>query len=105
VFGVGACGTVAGLNFARLGRRQYLIPSVVVGAVLFVALAGLTMFLIPDEAARPVGLLANLAVGFGFMLAQKPFFEAWQACSRRPNTTVVFNILGAVRTGTSARPT
>ncbi len=84
VFGAGACGAVAGLNFARLGKRRYLIPSVVVGAVLFVVVAGLTIFLVPDEAVRPVGLLANLAIGFGFMLVQKPFFEDWEAVNWSP---------------------
>jgi hypothetical protein len=84
VFGAGACGAVAGLNFARLGKRQYLIPSVVVGAVLFVVVAWLALFLVPDEAVRPVGLLANLAIGFGFMLVQKPFFEAWKAVNWSP---------------------
>src|SRR5262249_36514651 len=41
VFGPAACGAVAGLNFARLGKRQYLIPSIVVGAVLFLVVAWL----------------------------------------------------------------
>ena len=84
VFGAGACGAVAGLNFARLGKRWYLIPSIIVGAVLFVVVAWLVLFLVPDEAARPVGLLANLAIGFGFMLAQKPFFEDWKAVNWSP---------------------
>jgi hypothetical protein len=89
VFGIGACGAVAGLNFARLGKRQYLIPSVVVGAVLFVVAAALTTFLVPGEAARPVDLLAvdllaQLAVGFWFLLVQKPFFEVWKAVNWSP---------------------
>src|SRR5262249_45449560 len=84
VFGVGACGAVAGLNYARLGMRQWRIPCVVLGAVLFVVGAGLTTFLVPNEAARLVGLVANLTVGVGFMLAQKPFFEAWKAANWSP---------------------
>ena len=83
VLGAGACGAVAGFNFVRLGKRQYLIPSVV-GAVLFVVVAGLAMFLVPDELARPVGFLANLAVGLEFMLVQKPFFDGWKAGNWRP---------------------
>jgi hypothetical protein len=83
-FGTGACGAVAGLNFARLGNRQYLTPSVIVGAVLFVVVAGLALFLVPDGAGRLVGLLANLTVGFGFMLVQKPFFDVWKAVNWSP---------------------
>ena len=84
VFGPGACGAVAGWNFARLGKRQYLIPSVVVGAVLFVVVAWIALFLVPDDTARPVALLAHLAIGFGFMLAQDPFFEDWKAANWSP---------------------
>ena len=84
VLGAGACGAVAGFNFVRLGKRQYLLPSVAVGAVLFVVVAGLAMFLVPGELARPVGFLANLAVGLEFMLVQKPFFDGWKAGNWRP---------------------
>jgi hypothetical protein len=84
VLGAGACGAVAGFNFVRLGKRQYLAPSVLIGAALFVAVAGLAIFLVPDEFGRPVGPLANLAVGLGFMLAQKPFFDGWKAGNWRP---------------------
>ena len=42
------------------------------------------MFLVPDELARPVGFLANLAIGLGFMLVQKPFFDGWKAGNWRP---------------------
>jgi hypothetical protein len=84
LFGVGACGLVAGLNFVRLGKRQYLIPSVVTGLVLFVAVVGLVMFVVPDGAARLVGLLANSVAGFGFLLVQKPFFEGWKTANWRP---------------------
>ena len=79
LFGAGACGAVAGLNFVRLGKRRYLIPCVVAGSALFAAVAGLAMFLVRGEAARLVGLLANFVVGLGFLLVQKPFFEAWKA--------------------------
>jgi len=84
VFGPGACGAVAGWNFARLGKRQYLIPSVVVGAVLFVVVAWIALFLVPDDTARPVALLANLAIGFVFMLAQEPFFQDWKEANWSP---------------------
>src|SRR5262245_51156546 len=49
-FGAGACGAAAGLNFVRLGERQYLIPSVVAGSVLFFVVAALALFVVPDEA-------------------------------------------------------
>ena len=42
------------------------------------------MFLVPGELARPVGFLANLAVGLEFMLVQKPFFDGWKAGNWRP---------------------
>ena len=61
-----------------------MIPSVIVGMVLFVAVAGLATFLVPDDLARPAGLLANLAIGLAFMLVQKPFFEGWKAANWRP---------------------
>src|SRR5262249_21918260 len=66
VFGPGACGAVAGFNFARLGKRQYLIPCVVAGSVLFVVGAALLIWVVPDEAGRLAGLLANLAIGVAF---------------------------------------
>ena len=84
LLGVGVCGLVAGLNFIRLGKRQYLIPSIVVGSVLFIAIAAVVLFLVPDEAARIVGLLASSAAGFGFMLVQKPYFEAWKVVNWTP---------------------
>src|SRR5262249_44851320 len=60
------------------------IPSVLAGAALFAAVAGLAMFLVPDEAARPAGFLANLVIGLGFALAQKPYFEGWKTAHWRP---------------------
>jgi hypothetical protein len=84
LFGAGACGAAAGLNFVRLGKRQYLVPSVLAGLVVFVAAAALAMFLVPDEAVRLAGLLVNSAAGFGFALVQKPFFEGWRAANWRP---------------------
>jgi hypothetical protein len=85
LFGVGAGGAVAGFNFARLGKWQYRAPCVLAGAVAFVLAAGAVIFLVPGEAVRLVGLLANLAGGVGFMLVQKPFFDAWKAGNWRPN--------------------
>src|SRR5262245_16142613 len=41
VFAVGACGLAAGSKFVRLAKRHSLIPAVIVGLVLFVAVAGL----------------------------------------------------------------
>jgi WD40 repeat protein len=84
LFGAGAGALAAGLNFVRLGKRQYLIPSVVVGSVLFVAVAAAVLFLVPDESARLVGLVANSAIGFGFVLVQKPYFDGWKAGNWRP---------------------
>jgi hypothetical protein len=85
LFGAVVGGAVAGFNFARLGKRQYLIPSVVAGPVLLVVAAALLVFLVPDEGAGPSGLLANLGIGVGFLLVQKPFFDAWKAENWRPS--------------------
>jgi hypothetical protein len=85
VFGAGAGGAVSGFNFARLGKRQYLIPFIVAGWVLLVVAAALVMFVVPHDAARSVGLLANVAAGLGFMLAQQPFFDIWKAVNWSPH--------------------
>jgi hypothetical protein len=82
LFGVGACGTVAGLNFARLGKRHFLLPALLLGWVLFLAEAWVVLLVFRTEWARLAALLANVGVGLGFMLAQDPLFEAWKAsCS------------------------
>src|SRR5262245_48094907 len=68
LFGPLAGGMVGGINFARLGKPGRLVPCVLAGAVLFLALAGLVVFVVPEEPeglARMVGLLANLGVGLG----------------------------------------
>jgi len=88
VFGAGAGGAVAGLNFARLGKRQYLIPSFVAGWAVFGVAAALVTFVVLDETARPVGLLASLAAGLALMLAQQPFFDIWKAVNWSPNPNV-----------------
>jgi hypothetical protein len=67
------------LNFARLGKRHYLLPSMLIGSVLFLVGAWVVLFVVPDEAARLVAPLINVGVGLGFILAQKPFFDAWKA--------------------------
>jgi len=86
VFGAAACGAVAGFNLARLGKRQYLIPSVIAGAALFIALAGLAVFVLPDHLSAAACLLANFAVGLGFLLVQKPYFDGWKAANWRPRS-------------------
>jgi hypothetical protein len=78
LFGAGACGTVAGINFARLGKRHYLLPAMLLGWVLFLAEAWAVLFVVPHAWARLAALLANAWLGVGFMLAQQPFFEAWK---------------------------
>jgi hypothetical protein len=90
VFGAGTGGAVAGLNFARLGKRQYLIPSFVAGWAVFGLAAALVTFVVLDDAARPVGLLASLAAGLALMLAQQPFFEIWKAVNWSPNPNVYY---------------
>lgn len=84
VFGAGAGGAAAGFNFARLGKRQYLIPCIVIGWAVLVVAAALVIFAVPDDAARPVALLANFAAGLGFMLVQQPYFDIWKAVNWSP---------------------
>src|SRR5262249_51034575 len=83
LFGPVAGGVIAGINFARLGKRQYLVPSILAGAVLFVLVAGAS-FLVPGTAGNTVGLLANLGVGYGLLWAQQPSFAAWKAAMWAP---------------------
>jgi hypothetical protein len=92
LFGVAACGVLAGINFARLGKRQAFLPSVVIGLGLFLVEAWLLVALssaenvtrFGDSAAKVVGLLFNLVVGVGFMLVQKPVFDEWKADNWAP---------------------
>ncbi len=85
LFGAGACGAVAGINFARLGRRQYLLPCILLGSVAFLATAAVCVFAVRSyEAARLAGLGLGLAVGVGFLLAQKPYFDAWKMVNWAP---------------------
>jgi hypothetical protein len=75
---------ITGINFDRMGKRHYLVPSVVVASVLFLLEACALIFLVPESAARPFGLLVNVGSGLGFMLAQKPTFDAWKAVNWAP---------------------
>jgi len=84
LFGPAACGVIAGINFARMGKRLYVIPSILVGSVLFLLEVWVILFLVPEEAARLVGLLANVGVGLGFLLVQKPSFDAWKSTNWAP---------------------
>lgn len=83
-FWPGACGAVVGFNFVRLGKRQYLIPSLIVGWILFVLVAVLALVVVPGEVGRLVALLANLTIGIGFMLVQKPYFDHWRTVNWSP---------------------
>src|SRR5262249_22865513 len=84
LFGPAAGGVIAGINFARMGKRQYRVPTIVVASFLFLLEACVLIFVVPEAAARSVGLLANLGIGLMFMQAQKPFFDAWQAVNWAP---------------------
>ena len=84
LFGPAACGVIAGFNFIRLGQRQYSLPSMFVGFILFLVEAGAIVFLVPEEALKFVCILANVGAGLVFMLAQKPTFDEWKATHWAP---------------------
>lgn len=84
LFGPLACGAVAGVNFVRLGMRQYLVPCLLLGAMLFLMQATFLLFLAPVNIAHFLGVLANLLVGGLFQLIQKPTFEAWKQENWQP---------------------
>jgi hypothetical protein len=87
VFGILSAGVVAGLNMARMGKRAYLLPCILAGALLFGVALTAFFFLLPDslsrfdEGGRLVGMLTRLAIGVGFLLVQKDTFEAWKAAN------------------------
>ena len=83
LFGAGTAGVIAGINFTRLGRRDYAVPSAVAGIALFLLHAAAFVFIFPGMSYH-VATLVNLAVGLGFMQAQKPCFLDWQARQRDP---------------------
>jgi hypothetical protein len=84
LFGPGACGTVAGINFVRLGQSAYLIPSLVVGWALFLLECWLLVFVLPEAFARPAGVVLNVAVGLGFLVSQERAFAAWKESNWAP---------------------
>ena len=87
LFGPLACGAVAGVNFARMGKRAYLVPCVLAGAALFAVEALVLMFLGGSvQQLRLPALLMNLAVGLGFMFAHQPHFAEWKEESWVPRT-------------------
>ncbi len=86
LFGPGAAGVVTGINFKRLGEPQYQISCGIIGFVLFIIEVALVVTVIPDKALRPFGFIFNSLVGGGFMLFQKPYFDAWKAANFKPAT-------------------
>jgi hypothetical protein len=78
LFGPLAGGVAAGLNFARLGRPGLRAGAIFAGVVLFAVEAAVLLF-VPEQAARMVATLANLGIGLGFMVSQKPTFDEWKA--------------------------
>jgi hypothetical protein len=47
-FAVAACGAVAGINFACLGKRHFLLPALFVGWALFLVEVRAVLFLVAD---------------------------------------------------------
>jgi hypothetical protein len=83
LFGPLAGGVVAGLNFVRLCKPAWRIPSFVAGAVLFVPLL-LAAVLLPGEVSRLVGIYWNFLVAISFSLAGRRMFARWKALSPTP---------------------
>jgi DNA-directed RNA polymerase subunit RPC12/RpoP len=81
VFGAGAGGAAAGINFTRLGKPRYLVPSILLGSLAFLLMVLVGVFLVRGDAWRLVGLLMNAGVSLGFLLAQKPYFDAWKVAN------------------------
>lgn len=86
LFGPLACGVAAGINYARLGMRQYLVPCILLGSVAFLLQALFVIFMVPGEASRFVVLAANLGIAWLFQTTQKPVFEAWKQTHWKPAT-------------------
>jgi hypothetical protein len=86
LFGPLACGLAAGINFARLGMRQYLVPCILLGAVAFLLQATFVIFVISGEASQFVAVAINLAIAWLFQTTQKPVFEAWKEAYWKPET-------------------
>lgn len=84
LFGPVAGGVITGINFGRLGKQALLTPSILLGVVAFLIEAALLVFLVPERAARPVGMLMNIGMGCAFLLWQKPTFEQWKARHWKP---------------------
>lgn len=84
LFGPGASGTVAGLNFARMGRRQYLFPTMLIGWGIFLVEVFLLMFVASEGIARLVAQVGNLVVGIGFAVSQMAAFDSWKSANWRP---------------------
>jgi hypothetical protein len=77
-----AGGVVAGLNFARMGKREYLIPYFLMGAILqFAPLLGLVSVIHDPCLVRLVILLTvmtHFTVGLAFLFEHQPHVEDWQ---------------------------
>lgn len=82
-----ACGVAAGVNFARMGKRVYLIPCIVAGLVMLIAqVFGLALFVKDPNAFGFVGKVLSVVIGLGFMLAHQETFEEWQDDNWVPKT-------------------
>ncbi len=86
LFGPASCGVLAGINYARLGKKSLQIPTAAIGIVVFLVEALLIIFVVPPQAMRMSAMAINIAAGAGFMLAQRPLFESWKAAHWRPQT-------------------
>jgi hypothetical protein len=79
------CGVAAGINFARMGKRDSLFPCLMMGATLLLTEAFVLVFLIQHPAAFGMPtVLANVLIGYGFMRTHRGSFEHWKKTSWVP---------------------
>ncbi len=80
VFSFAASGILAGLNWRRLGKPQYMAPTILLSVVGFVVMVGVLMVLpLGEGAARGMGYLINIGLGGLLTYLQRAAFREWTA--------------------------
>jgi hypothetical protein len=83
LFGPLAGGLTTGINFARMGRRAWLLPCALLGLLLFLLLVALVLRF--PALPRELGVFAGLGVAAVFLLLQKEPFTTWQDANWAPS--------------------
>jgi len=84
LFGVAAGGAVTGINFKSMGKPKYMWPSMIIGLFLFLLVLYLILYIVPEESGKSMGILINVVIGIGFMLAQRSHFNEWKTSNWVP---------------------